>query len=92
VLIDTVIANQTGRMEGFAAQLDQGIVSFNVARFVQWVGAFRLAGLLGLLPQEAGAPPPSLPVPLYEAVLASVTKYKVRACAACAPRACCSVC
>ncbi len=54
-----------------------GIVSFDIARFVQWVGAFRLAGALGLLPQDAGAPPSSLPAPLYNAVLASVTKYKV---------------
>ncbi|ELR21247.1 hydrolase, alpha/beta fold domain containing protein [Acanthamoeba castellanii str. Neff] len=76
VLIDTVIANQTGRIEGFAEQLTAGIVSFDIARFVQWVGAFRLAGALGLLPQDAGAPPSSLPSPLYNAVLASVTKYK----------------
>jgi len=76
VLIDGVIANQTSRMAGFLDQLNEGILSFDIARFVQWVGLFRLAGYLGQLPQEAGAPSSSLPHPLYDEALASVTKYK----------------
>jgi len=34
-----------------------------------------LAAQLGILPQEAGAPPASLPEPLYSQFIASITKY-----------------
>jgi pimeloyl-ACP methyl ester carboxylesterase len=75
VLVDSIVANQTQRVDGFVESLNEGLFAFNVARMTVTLGLFRLAGPFDLLPTEAGDPPSSTPTQLRNENRATVYKY-----------------
>ncbi len=78
VLVDSIVANQEGRVSGFSKELVAGQAAFAVASYVAApLGIWRLAGNLGILPAEAGAPPSYIPQHILKTSYANLLQTKV---------------